>query len=243
MKRTERHHLKENEVALSVARARETFETYRKPIVAGVVALVLVVVAVVGLTAWRRGSDADARVLLADAMAVAGAPVAPAPAPGTNAPAPAPGTYPSERAKLEAALQKFKAAADAHPSSDPGIAARYHEAAVLTALGRYKEAEQQYRAVVDRAGAGLYGQMARLGLANTQAAGGQYDQAIAAFKELSAQKETDLPVDAILMQLGRTYLQAGKADGARKTFTRVTDEFPQSPYASLATRELAQLKG
>ncbi|HSK10163.1 MAG TPA: tetratricopeptide repeat protein [Vicinamibacterales bacterium] len=243
MKRTERHHLKKNEIATSVARVREAIEIYHKPIVAVLIAIALVVVAVVAVTAWRRGSDTDARQMLADAMLVASAPVAPPPAAGTDAPAsPAPGTYATERAKLEAALPKFVAAAEAHPSSEAGIAARYHAGAILAALGRQAEAEQRYREVIDRAGSGLYGRMARLGMANTKAAAGQYDEAIATYKELSEQKDTELPVDGVLMQLGRTYVQAGKPAEARQAFQRIIDEFPQSPYASLATRELAQAK-
>ena len=241
MKRIERRRLKENEVALSVARARETFDIYRKPIIAGLVTLALIVVAVVGVTAWRKSADSNARTLLADAMAVAGAPVVPA-TPGPNTPAPSPGSFGSEKAKLEAALQKFMAAAAAHPSSEPGIAARYHAAAILATLGRHKEAEQRYREVIEKPGADLYGPMARLGLANTQAAAGQRDQAIAAYKELSARKDSDLPVDAILMQLARTYLQDGKTAEAQQTLRRIGDEFPQSPYASLAAKELGQIK-
>jgi TolA-binding protein len=241
MKRIERHRLKENEVAHSVARARETLEIYRKPIIAGLITLALVVVAVVAVTAWRRGADSDARTMLADAMAVANAPVVPA-TPGPNTPAPSPGSFQTERAKLEAALQKYMAAAEAHPSSEPGIAARYHAGAILATLGRHKEAEQRYREVIDRAGSSLHGQMARLGLANTQAAAGQYDPAIATYRELAAQKTTDLPVDAILMQLARTYRQAGKTAEAQQAFRRVGDEFPQSPYATLAAKEMGQIQ-
>ena len=47
---------------------------------------------------------------------------------------------------------------------------------------------------------------------------GQYDQAISTFKELSMRKDGPLPVDGILMQLGRTYLVAGKRADAQQTF-------------------------
>jgi TolA-binding protein len=102
---------------------------------------------------------------------------------------------------------------------------------------------QRYQEVIDRAGSSIYADMAKLGMANAQAAAGQYDTAINTYKELSARKDAALPVDGILMQLGRTYAQAGKAGDARQTFKRIVDEFPQSPYASLATRELESIKG
>lgn len=237
MKRTERHRLKENEVARSVERAKETWDAYRGPIVGGLVAVALVVAAVTAVTAWRRGQDAGARAMLSEAMAITEAPVASAGGPGPNT---GPGSYPSEQAKLEAALKKFMEAAEAHPKSNPGIAARYHAAAILGTLGRHDQAAQRYQEVIDMAGSGLYGEMARLGLANTQTAAGQYDKAIAAYTELSGRKDGDMPIDGVLMQLGRAYQQAGKPVEARQAYQRILDEFPQSPYASLATRELSQ---
>src|SRR5205809_1052396 len=83
---------------------------------------------------------------------------------------------------------------------------------------------------------------ARIGLAEAQAAQGQYEQAINTFKELAQRKEGPLPVDGILMQLGRTYLVAGKRADAQQTFNRLVEEFPDSPYTSDARRELDTLK-
>jgi hypothetical protein len=105
-----------------------------------------------------------------------------------------------------------------HTPSTPGIAARHH-AATLVALGRTKEALQRYQEVVDRAGTSIYADMAKLGIANVQAAAGQYDTAINTYKELSGRKDSPLPVDGVLMQLGRTYAQAGKGGDARQTFS------------------------
>jgi outer membrane protein assembly factor BamD (BamD/ComL family) len=84
--------------------------------------------------------------------------------------------------------------------------------------------------------------MARLGLAEAQARNGQYDQAINAFKELAQRKDGPLPVDAILMQLGRTYLEAGKRADAQQAFNRIVEEFPDSPFNGDAKRELDNLK-
>ena len=120
--------------------------------------------------------------------------------------------------------------------------ARYREGTTQMALGNTKEALDAYQMVIDRAGDGIYGQMARLGQAQAQARAGQYDPAISTFKQLSTRTDTSLPVDGILMQLGRTYLDAGKPADAQQTFNRLVEEFPESPFSSDARKELDTLK-
>jgi outer membrane protein assembly factor BamD (BamD/ComL family) len=44
------------------------------------------------------------------------------------------------------------------------------------------------------------------------------------------------------MQLGRTYLEAGKSTEAQQTFNRVVQEFPESPFSGDARKELESLK-
>jgi TolA-binding protein len=245
MKSTERHRLKENEVAQTVARVRETYESYQKPIFFGAIGLIAVVVIVIGLVSWRSQTSSTAAVMLTDAVATESAQVIPPVAPEAGKPAPPQlaGSFPTERARNDAALAKFMTLADKYPSGDVGITARYHAAALLVALGRAGEAAQRYQEVIDRAGSSVYGQMAKLGLATAQASEGKFDQAIAAFKDLSAKSDGSVPVDGVLMQLGQAYGAAGKASDARQTFKRIVDEFPQSPYASEAKKAMDLIKG
>jgi outer membrane protein assembly factor BamD (BamD/ComL family) len=84
--------------------------------------------------------------------------------------------------------------------------------------------------------------MARLGLAEAQARGGDFDKAIEGFKMLSARTDGPLPIDGILMQLARTYRDAGKAADAQQTLDRIVKEFPESQYVSDAQRELTTMK-
>ena len=151
-------------------------------------------------------------------------------------------SFPTERERAQAVLTKFKIAADAYPSTDAGLYARYQQAASYMTLGQPKEAAATYQQVIDRAGDNIYGQMAKLGLAEAHARAGQYDQAINTFRELSLRKDGPLPVDGILMQLGRTYLDAGKRVEAQQTFNRLVEEFPESPFSGDARRELENLK-
>ena len=50
------------------------------------------------------------------------------------------------------------------------------------------------------------------------------------------------PGDGVLMQLGRTYLDAGKRAEAQQTFNRLVEEYPESQYSGEARRELDNLK-
>jgi hypothetical protein len=127
-------------------------------------------------------------------------------------------------------------------SARSSIAARYHAAGILGTLGRPADAVQRYQEVIDRDEDGIYGQMAKLGVADAQMQAGQFDKAIAGYRDLSARTDSGVPVDAVLMHLGRAYASAGKVTEARQTFTRIVDEFPDSQYAPDARHELETLK-
>jgi TolA-binding protein len=244
MKSTERHRLKENEFARSVARAREVVETRRGDITRIAVAVVVIVAVIAGYSLWRQSRNAKANASLATGLAIFEAPVMPAtpPTPGSPMPVQQPGTYATEQAKLEAALPKLMETANAYPNTDSGIAARYYAASALASLGRFPEAEQRFQEVADKAGSRIYARTARLGVADAQVAQGKYDSAITIYREMSADTKSTVPPDGILMELGRACLRAGRKDEAARAFTRIVDEFPQSVYVGDAKRELEETK-
>jgi TolA-binding protein len=250
MKRDERHHLKENELAHTLASLQEFAGPRAKTM--GLVVVGLVVVAAIGLgvVAMRSRSQSRGQELLADALVALDARVVPANAAAGAEPGDAPaaaqfgatGTFSTEAAKLNAALPKLKAAADAYPDAPAGITARYHMAGALAALGRQADAITAFEDVTKRAGANtLYGRMASLGKADAQARAGQLDAAIATWKTMAAQNSADLPVDAILIELGRAYVTKGNTAEAKQTFTQIVDQHPDSPYAAEARTTLDSL--
>src|SRR5262245_12968901 len=162
MKRTERQHLKENELRAFALQARDAIDSRRRETTAIVAVGAAVAVLAIGYFAWREHVQSKAHALLAQAMTVQDARIGPPPAPGT----PANGRYfPTERERAQAALTKFKIAADAYPSTDAGIYARYQQGATSLLLGDPSGAAAAYQQVIDKVGDGFYGQMARLGLA------------------------------------------------------------------------------
>jgi FimV-like protein len=250
MKRHERHHLKENELVHSIEATRDFVESRKREIGTGVVVVLVIAAIGIGALMYRQRSQSRGSELLAEAMVALNARVVPAgaPASGEDIPAAASlgatGSFATEAAKLNAALPKLQAAADAYPDSTAGITARYHLAGALAALSRHDEAIKQFDDVARRAGNdSLYGRMARLGEADTQARAGQLDAAIANWKEMAASASGDFPVDAILMELARAYIQKGDKEEARKTFNQLIDQHPGSPYTGEARTELDNLKG
>jgi len=248
MKTTERHHLKDNELAIALNQAQQWAGSNSKTLTTTVVAIVLVAGAVLGFLAYRNNNDNKARVLLAEAMVIEEARVMPpAPPSGTTNDPNAiggqpPGTYPTEKAKLEAALPKFQAAADAYPSNEAGLTARYHAAKTFVTLGRFDEAVKQYDQVI-AGGSALLARSARLGKAEAQLRAAQYDPAIATLKQIIEQRDASLPAEAVLMELARAYRLAGNMEEARKTLQQVVEQHSDSQYASEAKAELEKLKG
>lgn len=245
MKHAEKEHLKENELAHALAAANETLGQNRGQLIAIGGGILLLLVAIGGYVTWSRSQDAAVSGLLAEAMVVYEAPVqAPAPAGmegGVGVPAQAPGTYPTEKAKYEAALPKFIAAADSAPSSTAGRLARMNAASIMVALGRFDDARGQYEQLAS--GTDLIAQGAQMGKAQAQIRAGQFDPAIESLKTLSAQTTSGLPPDGVLMELARAYRGAGKTDDARRTLTEIVEKHAESPFVTEARAELEKLKG
>ena len=249
MKQSERHKLKENPLARSLAGLNRAVEG-RGNVAAKVAVGVLVLIVVgLGFNVFRQRSESRGQQLLADAMVALNARVVPASAAGPEgepaaAQIGATGAFSTEEAKLTAAIPKLQAAADGAPGTAAGITARYYLGGALAAVGRHAEAIKAFEDVTSRAGADtLYGRMARMGRADAQVRAGQVDAAIAGWKELMAQQGSDLPPDALLVELARAYQLKGDSAEAKKVLTQLVDDHPNSPYAPEARTELQTLSG
>ena len=235
MKRAERHHLKADPLAAGLQPLLESMRRGRWAV--GAVSVLGVLVAGASVFGWQQWRTSRASEMLASAMAVVDAPVVPADgqaAAGADA-------YPSEAAKLETAVPRLLAAADAYPSLQQGIVARYQAAVALGALGRTTEAAAQYQRLIEVAGDGIYARMARLGRAETHVQAGEYAEAIDLLEAESRLADAEFPVDAVLMRLGQSYRLAARPAEALHAFQRLVDEFPASGYRFDAERELDTL--
>ena len=254
MRREERHHLKENPLAVWISELSASLSDK-----GGAVAIALVVggvgfVAIAAYLSWQGRQLEAAGDMLGRAMAVLEAQVVPPAAADSDAGAAEPtapvgrfeqpaGTYPSVDTKLEAALPLLLEAAEAFPTAAPGVTARYHAATVLVGLGRADEAAAQYQQVIETVDDNdLYGALSVLGLAEAYVAAANYEDAIRLLEGETAAPETVVPLDAVLMQLGRAHQLSGAAGNALSAFTRIVEEFPTSVYYSEAQRQVDTLQ-
>ncbi|MGE3579510.1 MAG: tol-pal system YbgF family protein [Vicinamibacterales bacterium] len=245
MKHTERQHLKENELAQSLAAAGGVFARSKSTVVTVASVIGVVLIGTVGYAVIRDQRAGAQAEMLSAAMTILEAPVQPPnPAvppmdgkPGKMAEQ-QPGTYPTEEAKLLAAVPKLIAVADAYPTAEAGLLARYRLAQAYVALDKRAEALAAFERVIADGGTSLHARMARLGKASTQALLGQHKEAIASYTELIDAKDSQLPGDALLMELASVYTAAGNESDAKKAYSRVVHEFPGSPFADQAGKLL-----
>lgn len=239
MKAQERHQLKQNEVARTAARAIETFTENRNSILK--ISIVVLIFAAIagGYFGWRKSMNDRSSGMLGAAMTISQSAIVPAPTvPGATQ---ASGTYPTDKARQEAALRAFQEVAAKYPSTQAGLAAQYQAAGSLLLLERFAEAEKAFADVAARAGSSVYGPMAKMGRAEAFIGESKYDDAIKVLTDLSADRDGALPVDGVLNELARACIKAGKKAEARAAFKRIVDEFPESIYGADARQQLAAL--
>lgn len=242
MRREERHHLKENPLATGLQEFQVVLYRHGRKLAVAVVLVLAVALGAGGYFWWQQQRIDRAGEQLAAALLVLDGDVA-VPDPGAEDAADGDTGGESGEASLEAAVEGLLAVADAYPGLRPGITARYEAAVALVGLGRPEEAAAHYQQVIAAAVGQLHGTMARLGLAETHVLRGDYDGAVELLQRETEAEESDVPVDAVLMRLGRAYELAGQDADALATFTRVVEEFPFSVYSSEARRKADALGG
>ncbi|HXT71439.1 MAG TPA: tetratricopeptide repeat protein [Vicinamibacterales bacterium] len=239
MKAQERHHLKQNEFAITTAKLAGTVAENRSQILMIGGGVLLVGVIAGGWFYLQKQKNDAANALFGAAMRVEQSQIVPAPTlPGATQQA---GTFATEQARNEAAVAAYQKVIDAYPSHDVGLVAKFHLAGIYLSMGRAADAATAYADVASRGGGSMVGSTAKLGQAQALVAQSKFDEAIKVLTDLSGQRDGELPMDGVLMELARVCQRAGKTQDARAAFKRVVDEFPQSGYAGEARQQLATM--
>src|SRR5690606_21568924 len=168
-----RHALKQDEFTNTLWNWSDTIAARRRLVAGLAVALVAVLVIAAGWLTWRARQANEAGALLGVAMATASSPIVPTSSvAGATQTA---GTFPTEQARAEAALEAFNVVIAEAPGTEAARTAAYHAASALMAAGRLDEAERAFAAIAESEGTSIRGQSARLGQAEALVALGRTD--------------------------------------------------------------------
>lgn len=265
MSRLTRDEIRRDEVREAVFSASTWFAEHVRQILMGVAAVIAAVVGVVLFLNYQDGREKEASYQLSEALKVFRAPVdAPATdaiddlfgtppdsAPGDEAPA-APAesaaasdagdddlSFVSEAARRSAARTEFEAVRESYGSTSSGRLASVYLGQIAAADGDTALARELWTGYLDAAGRDHAVAMGvQLNLYSLDRAEGRGEELAAELRGAVAVESSPLPKEALLFELAATLAQLGDEEGARETFQRVVDEFPDSGYAVRARQQL-----
>jgi tetratricopeptide (TPR) repeat protein len=210
-----------------------------RQILYGLLAVVLIGVAVYGIVRWRDKHTAEAEQAMGRAIAIARAEISPAPAPNSKDP-----VFSTEQERAQRAIDEFQKVAVKY--GEPYRSeARYFIATNLLVTDRAKGTSELQTLAQ---GSGETAILAKFALAQAKEADGNYDQAVALYTGLAQVNSTIVTPETANLRLASVYNKQGKKkeaadllfnmiDAARKAKDK--DGKPQ-PESS-ASREAGQL--
>lgn len=122
-----------------------------------------------------------------------------------------------------------------------GDVARLYQARIELGRGEADSARATLVQLVNRHKDDALGRLAALDLVRLRTASGQGAEVAAELEKMVVGRNTQLPRDVALFELGEVFVAEQKPDQAREYFQKLVDEFPESPYLTQARKRLGEL--
>lgn len=233
-----RKDIKRDEFASVVGRGVDYAESHTRQLamtIGGVLAAVLIALLAYFYIAHR--SDM-ANQDLAAAVKIYRAPIDPAGAKPNDRSEP---SFANEAARSARALQLFERVRTDYRWTAAADVASLYVADVDAASGKLPAARQLWSDFVKKHGDHVLATQARIDLLELDRGQGKGQQVAQQLREMLDQTDAPLPQDVALYQLALTLEQLNHDQEAIRTYQRLVDEFPQSPYRQNAQQKLAAL--
>lgn len=210
---------------------------HRSRLVYGVVAAIVVLVAVLGAWYYLGQQNDKASIDFTQAVRTLNTPIRPAGAP----PQPDITTFASVQERAVAATKQLQAIVDKYPHTHTADMARYLLGATAIDLGDRSTAERQLKEVASSRQQDLAA-LAKLALANLYATDNRTKNALDLYKEL-----IDKPTDTVSkvtaqMALAALYESSQQPREAKRIYEQIQKENPSTQAASMAQTKLQSLK-
>lgn len=244
MARLSRHELKEDEFVSTVEAAQEFARQHANEIVAGVLAALIVIAAVVGWHMYSARQEAAANAALGRALKTYQAEVGQAPAANlfnqdANTPQPAAPEFSTDQQKYQAALKQFTDVVAKYPRQAAADFARYHIGLCQAALGNDAAAVGTLEAASKSSDKNV-GALADEALAGELNKTGKPDEAVKIYQNLAEHPTSTVPRAAALLAEANVY-RSTKPAQARVLYEQVQKEFGSDAY--LAQQVQQQMAG
>ncbi len=265
MSRLTREEIRRDEVREAVFSASAWFAEHVRQILLGVAAAIAVVIGVVLFLNYQDRREAEASFHLSEALKVYRAEID---APETDAiddlfgapPDSAPGeddigesetpvaeddgedeglSFASEAERRVEARVALEAVRESYGSTASGRLASVYLGRIAAAEGDTVAARELWTEFLENNGSDhALAVNLQLNLYSLDRAEGRGEQLAAELRGAVATETSALPKDVLLFELAATLDQLGDEEGARETFQRIVDEYPDSGYAIRARQQL-----
>lgn len=237
--RLNRKEIRRDEFTQAVGKSVVYVEQHSRGLLLGIVALVVVVAAGIALYAYRSHVAELGDQALGRAMKVYQAPIDPAQPKPSDPEEP---SFASEAARQARAAQLLESVRKDYGSSDAADVAGLYLGQIEAQRGHLDRARLLWSEFVRKHGRHALAGPARLNLINLERKLGHAQDAVQELRAMLDQSDAPLPQDVILYHLGSILEQQNNTLEASKSFKRILDEFPQSPYRSVAQQRLSALE-
>jgi len=209
--RLSRHELKtQDEITSSLRSFTEILETRKKEVLIAVAAIVVIVVGILGWTAYTGKRNAAASVQLAAAIASFE---------DTSAK--------PDKVRYEKAVAEARKTIDTYGSTPAAVIAKYYLAMSQDRLGDTASAEKNLLEVVESGDSSIKG-VAQFALAHLQAQHGGPAKAIETLTQLY--NSGNYPKSAVAFDLASLYEAGGQQEQAKQYYGKVITESPDSRF-------------
>ncbi len=241
MRAETRHQLKQDKfsrITLNAAEATAHWSVeHRSKLMAGAIALAVVVAAAIGLWYYFDQQDQKAGIGLSQALRTLNTDVRPA---GTPAQPEFP-SFASGKERATAAHQQFQAIVDQYPHTHAAEVARYFLGQTSADLGDYASAERAFQQVSSVRNDDL-SSLAKLALASVYGSQGRYKDAIEIYKKLADKPTNSVGKPTALLELAAAYQASQQPLEAKRIYEQVQKENPSSSAAQIAAAKLQEIK-
>lgn len=208
-----------------------------KRLAAAAGAVLVVLLAGVGIASFQRSREGKAAGLLYQALEAVEGEISSVPLPGATRP-----IFPSQEAKQRAVLAAAGEVRSQYPSSAAALTATLVAAEARFRLGEADAAQADFQRYLQDARSDDSLRFRALeGLARVQEGKGQIAEAVQTWERLG--KEATFYGDRAALEMARLLAKSGKAEEARKLLAAFPEQFKESPLRPEAQERLAALGG